>query len=353
MRSKDFWPNLTPVTPPLRLVRRTEDAPPTLAEVARLAGVSGATVSRFFNAPQKLSAATAERIRVAVQTLGYTPNLVAGGLASSRSRLVAALAPTIEQSIFAATIQAMTDELAVAGYSVMLGLTGAADEHVERQLSAVLGRRPDGVILTGSITDPAMRQRLVSQNTPIIETWDLPADPIDMVVGFSHDAVGRAVASRVIDRGWRTPLLISATGARAATRQAGFTEALRQNGRPDPAVLNFAGVTTVGQGRRTFAQAWEGGARPDVVVCSSDWTAYGVIAEAQSRGLDVPGDLAVIGFGDLDFSGDVNPALTTVRIDGRAIGRQAVRFLLQRARGERVAEPIVDVGFELVVRDSG
>ena len=110
-----------------------------------MAGVSGATVSRFFNAPQKLSAETAARIKGAVDELGYTPNLVAGGLASNRSRLVAALAPTIEQSIFAATIQAMTDELAGAGYSVMLGLTGTRDEHVERQLSAVLGRRPDGV----------------------------------------------------------------------------------------------------------------------------------------------------------------------------------------------------------------
>ncbi|CAN5616773.1 LacI family DNA-binding transcriptional regulator [soil metagenome] len=318
-----------------------------------MAGVSAATVSRFFNAPGKLSAETAARIKGAVDELGYTPNLIAGGLASNRSRLVAALAPSIEQSIFAATVQAMTDELAGAGYSVMLGLTGTRDEHVERQLSAVLGRRPDGVILTGSITDPVMRQRLVAQNTPIIETWDLPVDPIDMVVGFSHDAVGRAVASRVIGKGWQKPLLISASGTRAAIRQAGFTEALRQQGRPEPEALTFTGVTTVGQGRRSFAQAWETGARPDVVVCSSDWTAYGVIAEAQSRGLDVPGDLAVIGFGDLDFSADVNPSLTTVRIDGHAIGRQAVSFLLQRARGERVAEPIVDVGFELVVRKSG
>src|ERR1700683_597516 len=165
----------------------------TIDEVAAAAGVSTATVSRFFNSPEKLKEKTAKRVRDAVNRIDYIPNLLAGGLASNRSRLVAAVIPAMTQSIFASTIQALTDSLANEGYSVMLGLTGNADEHVRQQLVSIIGRRPDGIILTGPTLDTAARRQLRGTGITTIETWDLPADPIDLVVGLSHEAVGVAV----------------------------------------------------------------------------------------------------------------------------------------------------------------
>lgn len=320
-----------------------------LADVARAAGVSAATVSRFFSAPDKLTGSTRERVRAAVDQLGYVPNMVAGGLASSRSRLIAVIVPAITHSIFSATIQAMTDALSDAGYSVILGLTGEADEHLNEVLLSVLGRRPDGVILTSAVISPVARGRLKAAGFPVIETWDIPDDPIDRVVGFSHRSVGRLVAEHALAEGARRALLIGASGRRAADRQEGFRAAFEAGGGYPPETIVFGGVTTFGQGREGLARALDAGQRPEVVVCTSDWSAHGVLTEALRRRIRVPDDLAVIGFGDLDFSAETEPSLTTVRIDGGAIAREAVAMLIGPGGGPQV----VDIGFELVKRASG
>ena len=283
----------------------------------------------------------------------YVPNMMAGGLASSRSRLVAAVIPAITHSIFSSTIQALTDSLAEVGYTVMLGLTGSADEHGQRQLVSIIGRRPDGIILTGSLLDASARRQLKATKIPTIETWDLPAAPIDLVVGLSHEAVGVAVAHRALSQNRRRALVISATGTRALARRRSFTRTMLDGGAPEPATVAGGVTTTFGQGRSAIAAYLDGGERPEIVVCSSDWSAHGVLDELQRRGIRVPDDIAVIGFGNLDFAADLHPSLTTVNIDGGVIGRQAAKFLMQRARGERIERRIVDIGFSLVLRDSG
>ncbi len=325
----------------------------TISEVAASAGVSTATVSRFFNSPGMLKDRTAKRVQDAVDRIGYVPNLLAGGLASSRSRLVAAIIPGMTQSIFASTIQALTDSLAHEGYSVILGLTGPADEHAHRQLVSIIGRRPDGIILTGTTLDTSARHQLRATGISTIETWDLPADPIDLVVGLSHEAVGVAVARHALERGRRRAFVISATGVRALARRYGFSRTMMQGGAPEPAAATFVGGTTFGHGRNALATHLDSGARPDLVVCSSDWSAHGALEELQRRGIRVPDDIAVIGFGDLEFAAEVNPALTTVKIDGAVIGRQAAHFLMLRAQGRKIDNPVIDIGFSLIVRASG
>jgi LacI family gluconate utilization system Gnt-I transcriptional repressor len=324
----------------------------TISEVADAAGVSTATVSRFFNSPQMLTKRTAKRVQDVVEKIGYVPNLLAGGLASSRSKLVAAVIPSMTQSIFASTIQALTDSLAREGYSVMLALTGAADEHVQQQLISIIGRRPDGIILTGPTLDAAARSQLRATGIPTIETWDLPANPIDLVVGLSHEAVGVAVARHALARGRRRAFVISATGVRALARRYGFSRTMLESGAPEPETTTFVGATTFGHGRNALAAHLDGGARPDLVVCSSDWSAHGVLEELLRRGIRVPDDIAVIGFGDLEFAAEVNPALTTVKIDGAVIGKQAAKFLMMRTQGKKIDNPVVDIGFSLIARAS-
>ena len=326
----------------------------TLEAVATSARVSSATVSRFFNSPDLLSAKTAHRVQTAVKNIGYVPNLLAGGLASNRSRLIAAAIPAISQSIFASTIQSLTDSLAEEGYSVMLGLTGAADENVQRQLLSIIGRRPDGIILTGTRLDAAARKQLKRTGIPTIETWDLPQDPIDLVVGFSHQAVGATVAQRALAQGRRRALVVSATGVRALARRDSFSRAMLDAGAREPAVTSISGATTYGRARRAVATHLdEAQQRTDVIVCSSDWGAHGVLDELRQRGIRVPDDIAVIGFGDLDFAADLNPSLTTVKIDGAIMGKHAARFLMLRARRQKIEQPFVDIGFSLIVRESG
>ena len=324
----------------------------TLAHVARLAGVSAITVSRALNTPDRVSPATLAQVRDAVHRTGYVPNLLAGGLASNRSRLVAALVPTIAGSVFLDTIQALTETLAAAGYQLMLGQAGYSGAREDALIDAIVGRRPDGIVLTGLLRSPEGRKRLHASGIPVVETWDLTPTPIDMLVGFSHESVGRAVADYLHGKGYRHPAVVSASDHRAGLRLAGFVGRMRSLGATRVPSFSTPAPSTLGNGRTALAELLATHPQTDVVYCSSDVLAQGVMTEAQARGLRVPADLAVMGFGDLGFARHLHPALTTVRIDGDAIGRQAARFIVDRVEGRDTGEAIRDIGFELIERAS-
>ncbi|WP_348771395.1 LacI family DNA-binding transcriptional regulator [Azospirillum sp. SYSU D00513] len=324
----------------------------TLDDVARLAGVSPITVSRVLNRPELVTADTIEVVREAIARTGYVPNLLAGGLASRRSRLVAALVPTISHSIFAEAIEALTDRLGEAGYQVLLGLSGYPAAREDDLLAAILSRRPDGILLTGINHSPETRRRLLAAKIPVVETWDLTPTPIDLLIGFSHEKVGRAVADHLVGKGYRRFGLVGASDERALKRRKGFVAALAAHGITEVESSSVPAPGSLRQGREALARILDGGFRPDAVFCSSDAMAHGVLTEAQARGLSVPGDLAVLGFGNLDFSAHTHPALSTVGIDRQAIGRHAAEAMLARIEGETVAEPVIDVGFTLIERAS-
>lgn len=325
---------------------------PKLEDVAQIAGVSSATVSRFFNNPAMVATATADRIREAVAATHYVPNLMAGGLASSRSRLVALLVPDVAQSIFNATVEAMVDELSASGDIVMLGLTGVDNVRMPSLISAALARRADAIILTGIVSDPATRDLMRRREATVIETWGLPTDPIDVAVGFSHRAVGQDIARFVHGRGYRRPHLLTASGTRAMERRQGFIDDWASAGGDTPTEQMFASQTRFGHGRAAFRALRELDNRPDVVVCSSDWLAQGLLVEAMAAGVRVPDELAVVGFGNLAVAAEMRPTITTIDIDGARIGREAVSLLRRRTAGEKIENRLIDVGFRLIVRES-
>ena len=324
----------------------------TLSDVARLAGVSPITVSRALNTPGQVSPGTLARVQEAVSRTGYVPNRVAGGLASSRSHLVAAIVPTIASPMFLETVQALTDALANEGYQVMLGESGYDGTREDALLDAIIGRRPDGVILTGVMHSPEGRRRLAAAGIPVVETWDLTPTPIDMLVGFSHEKVGAASAEYLARQGVRQPAMICGDDHRAGLRRNGFCEAASRLGLGKTAVRLVHAPTLIGDGRRALAALLERETEVDAIYCSSDFLALGALIEARARGVAVPGRLRILGFGDLDFARDTDPPLSTVRIDGTAIGRQAARFLLDRIAGGPEGPRIVDLGFTIVPRDS-
>ena len=339
---------------PLRAIRtptRRSTGSVTLEDVARIAGVSAITVSRVVNRPELVRADTVEHVRRAIARTGYVPNLLAGGLASRRSRLVAAVVPTVTNSIFVETIQALTDRLWEARYHVVLGLTGYTTRE-EALVTEILGRRPDALFIVGVNHTPETRRRILSAHVPVIEVWDLTETPLDMVVGFSHEKVGTAVAEHLVSRGYRRIASVWADDERALRRRRGFLEALARHGLEEAGASITPAPSTQRLGRRSMAELLERGARPDAVACSSDTFAQGVLAEARARGLSVPGDVAVMGFGDLEFAAETVPALSTVRIDRRGIGRLAAEAILAQLDGKPPERRVVDVGFEIVDRDT-
>lgn len=326
----------------------------TLIDVAKVAGVSPITVSRALHRPEVVTEETRLKVLEAVRQTGYVSNMLAGGLASNKSRLVAIFLPTIANSIFADTVQALMDRLTEAGYQTLLGLTGYSAEQEEKLLEAVLGRRPDGIVLTGTLHTESSRLRLAQSGIPVVEAWDLSDNPLDMLIGFSHEKVGEAIARHLLDKGYKRFSVITLGDPRGMRRSQSLIAELSRHGINDVPLQIMTPPATLKSGRDGLSQLLQNAEAPQVVVCSSDTVAQGVLAEAASRGLRVPQDLAIMGFGDLSSAAQVYPALSTVRVDGHAIGHQIAQALLDRFSSlYELEDPVrIDTGFSIIDRQT-
>ena len=324
-----------------------------LAAVAKVAGVSTATVSRVINQLDNVSDATRIRVQKAIEETGYVPNRIAGGLAARRTGLIAVIVPSLLHSVLSDTVQAMAQELARAGYQVMLGLSGYSNADVGDLFESILSRRPDGVILTAFPDAPRIRKRVEAMGISVIETWEMPARPLDLAVGFSHTRVGEDIADFLAARGYRRTAVVSGDSPRAASRRDAFCKRMVELGLPEPRQEAVPMPSTVAHGRDATLRLFENARHlPEVIVCSSDWLALGCLIEAKIKGMRVPVDLGVFGFGNLDFSCDLDPPLTTVHVDGAEIGRQVVQLLAQRSRGMKLKQRFVEVPVNIIERSS-
>jgi LacI family transcriptional regulator, gluconate utilization system Gnt-I transcriptional repressor len=313
-----------------------------LAQVAAHAGVSPITVSRVVRLPDMVTAATRERVEAAMRALGYVPNLVAGSLASARTRAVGVLVPTVANAIFADTIQGISDALEPLGYSVFLAQSHYDDAREEKMLAALLGRRPEALIMVGSPATAAGSQMLRRAHIPVVETWDLPVDPIDAVVGLDNHAAGAAVARHFASSGRRKLAFIGGDDPRATRRWAGFHQAAQEAGLEPPRRLVLARNAEAGVA--AGAELTE----HDAAFAANDALAIGVLAGLRQLGRRVPEDIALVGLGDLQIGRLITPSLSTVRIDGEAIGQTAGRLTASQEGARRI-----DLGFTLLIRHTG
>lgn len=330
--------------------RRRGGAAVRITDVARSAGVAPMTVSRVLNDPERVAPETARKVRAAIKSLGYVPNLLAGGLSSRRSRMVAAVVPTIASPIFSGPIQGFTDTLMAAGYHVMLSLTGYGANAEANTLPAVLARRPDALLLTGARRGQAERRMLAAAAIPVVEIWDVgPA--LDSLVGFDHEEVGREVARFFLAAGHTRFATLAASDPRAEARGTGFLQEVAAGGGRIIETRRLPAPSSITEGRvalREIAPQLHGRA---AIFCSSDLVALGALTEARALGIAVPEALAICGFGDFDAGRAAEPAITTVSVDGNAIGRLAAELLLARMAGA-AAGPGVRVPFRILPRGS-
>lgn len=338
---------------PPRTRRRAGRA--TMADVAKLAGVSAITVSRLLRDPAAVSEGLAARIREAVDRLGYVPNMMAGGLAAAKSRIVGVIVPSIRNAFFSSTVDTLAAELGTRGLSVLDASTNYDPEREDKLLETILAWNPAGLVLTGFAHGPRAAAILARVDIPVVEMWDVAGRPFDMAVGFDHFAVGRRAGEHLVKRGCRRVAVIGAVLAkdtRAGARCAGVRDALDRAGLEAVATLDLPRPSNVGDGAAAFAELLTRQGGVDGVAFSNDVLALGALFECQRRGVRVPQDVALIGFGDLDFAAHSLPSLTTLRPPRETIGRETARLLVERFDGLEPASRMVDVGCELIARES-
>lgn len=349
--------SVPPASPSRSRTRAAPATSVTLADVAKVAGVSKITASRALANPDVVSEKTRKRVLDAVVETGYVRNLLAGALRSNRTRLIACLVPTIGSgSVFMDAVQSLTEMMESAGYQVILGQRGYDVSQEERLVEAVLARRPDGLVLMGVVRSEAARRRLQSTGIPLVEAWDMSGAPVDSMVGFSHRKVGAASARYLHAKGRVRPAIITTDEPRGAQRGQGFVETARRIGfiaqGADIPLYRFAAPSRMRHGREGLAQILELQPDTDALYCATDLVALGALTEARSRGIAVPQQLAIVGFGDADFAMDTDPALTTVRVDSVALGQRAAAMLMARIEGRTAAGQVLDLGFDIVERGS-
>jgi len=325
-----------------------------MADVGRLAGVSAMTVSRALRDPQSVATATLRRIEQSIKTTGYLPNRIAGSLSSRRSNVIGLVVPSLRNSLFAETIQGVADALGSA-YDLMVADSGYALKGEEAAILAFLRQRVCGIVLHNTKHTPTARRQLADAEIPCVETGNLIREPIDMAVGFSNFSAGFAMSEYLIRRGYRRIAFVSlptADNDRAAQRRAGFLAALeRQQMKADSRIILETGSGLRG-GAEALVRIMKSGRRCDAVFLTGDVLATGAVLEANRRGWKIPERIAIAGSDDNELQESVRPSITSIRFPRYEIGRRAGAMLVERVQGRPVGRAIIDLGFEIMERES-
>ncbi|MEL6375241.1 MAG: LacI family DNA-binding transcriptional regulator [Pseudomonadota bacterium] len=331
-----------------------------MSDVAQAAGVSPITVSRSLRENSPVARDTREHVLRVVKDLGYVPDQLASGLASQRSGVIATMVPSLNNPHFADTVGALSTAVAPAGLQVLIAHTEYDDAKERQLLEMMLRRRPEAVVLTYDGHDKSTLQLIENADVPTIQIWETPAKPLGHVVGFSNVDAAAALAQRLIDQGYTRFCLLGEAAdrnTRGAARRSGFRRALKRAGLDDSRIVRFTRPPiTMQQGARALPEILDRWPDTEVVLCVSDPCAFGVQAEAQRLGIDVPQQLAVAGFGDFDVSRVSVPDLTTVAVDASAIGRLTGELILElreaQARGATLEPQTVLVPASPILRGS-
>ena len=334
----------------------TARKPPTMADVARLAGVSPMTVSRAFKRDASVGAARREAILQVAEALGYLFDSTASNLKSQKSDFVAVTVPSINNANFADTVRGLTEGLKPRGLQILLGATDYDAAEEERLVEQFLRRRPAAIVVTGGKHSNRTRKLLGNSGLPVIETWDLPDQPIGHVVGFSNAVAVRTMVDHFVAKGLTRIAFIGGDvgqDTRGADRRLGFIASMEAHGLAANRLI-AAGQPPISMREGAAAMARLLASMPDTqaVICVSDLSAFGALTECQRRGVAIPGQISLAGFGDYEIGSVSFPSLSTIDPFPRRIGALAAALVLDILDGRQSTPALIQIFPELLIRES-
>jgi LacI family transcriptional regulator, gluconate utilization system Gnt-I transcriptional repressor len=329
---------------------------PKMADVARLAGVSPMTVSRAFKADSSVSDATRQAIRKAADDLGYVFDSTASNLRSQKTNFIAVTIPSINNANFADTLRGLSEGLKSRGLQILLGYTDYDMAEEERLIEQLLRRRPEAIVVTGGRHTLRARRMLENAGIPVIETWDLPENPIGHVVGFSNAAAVRGMVDHFVARGLTRIAFIGGDAdrdTRGTDRREGFIAAMQSHGL-DATRLIAAGPPPISMREGAAAMGRLLDSMPDTqaVIAVSDLSAFGALTECQRRGIAVPGQVWIAGFGNYEIAEVSVPALTSINPYPREIGSQTAELIIRLLDNGQQSPLRMTIAPQLLVRQS-
>jgi LacI family transcriptional regulator len=311
-----------------------------IVDVAKAARVSPSTVSRSFNHPDLVNPATRKKIDAAIKKLGYIRNRAAQAMHGKRSATIGLIVPTVNHAIFAEVIQSFSDQVDVAGFTILMTSHGYDLDREYRMLRKMLEHRVDGVALIGLDHAPETHALIAEQGVPAMTIWNYDSHSNLSCVGADNYLAGRLAAQHLIDLGHRNIGMVFPTthnNDRARGRLSGALSAMNDAGIDVPDDWRSEARYSLAQAKRACIELLTEN-RPTALLCGNDVIAQGAVYAAQKLELDVPSDLSIIGIGGFKGADEMEPALTTIRIPADVIGKRAGAHLI-----EMIGNPSGDV----------
>ncbi|MEO1747927.1 MAG: LacI family DNA-binding transcriptional regulator [Pseudomonadota bacterium] len=316
--------------------RRRSFSAPTIDDVAEMAGVSTATVSRCLNTPDIVNPDTRDRVMNAISELGYEPNFGARVMAARRSNTIGAIIPTMENAIFARGLQAFQEELDRNAYTLLVASSSYQPKLEQQQLRTLLARGADAMLLIGFARDQEIYKLLNTRQVPTVVAWSYREDSPIASVGFDNYLAMRDLADLVFQNGHRRVGIISAPTAdndRAAERIQGVKDSADKNGINSKSLPIIEIDYSIDNGAQAAHELLTKAPRPTVLICGNDVLAIGALKAARELQLRVPDDLSITGFDDIELAQIADPGLTTVHVPHREMGKRAARLLIKMVEG--------------------
>jgi LacI family transcriptional regulator len=327
----------------------------TIRDIAREAGVSIATVSRVMNTPDSVAPDTRSNVQEIINRHGYLSHGIATSLASSRSMSIGLVIPTIVNSIYASSTQAIQGIAQSAGYTVLLGVSEFSPALEEKLIRQLLERRVDGLILTGGNRRRAVYDMIKASGVPLVVTWKLFLEDAELpTVSFDNYRGGLIAMEHLIALGHRKIGLIcgrTELNDRARERRRAYEDSIIACGLKVDEMLIYEADFELDCGRDAMRDLLRLPERPTAVFCANDVQAIGALHECEEHGVRVPADMSLVGFDDLPIVKYVRPQLTTIRVPAQRMGELAATRIIEALRtGGSVGG--AELPIELVVRES-
>ncbi len=322
-----------------------------IRQVAKLAGVSTATVSRTIN-NQRVTPGTAFRVRQAIEELKYFPNTQARSLVSGRSRIVGLIVSDITNPFFPELVKGFEDAATQHGYEILLANTEYDSTRMATCVRRMLERKVDAVAIMTSEMDPSLTQQLTRRSIPMVflDVGEVARHVSNVRIDYAR-GISQAV-EHLLDLGHRRVAFISGPEDLKSSRirRKAFLEAIKERGLEESRIET--GSHRIDGGYHAMDRILQDVQPPTAVLCSNDLTAIGALRAIRRRGLQVPGDISVVGFDDILLAEFTEPPLTTVRLPRQELAGKAFEALLASLGDTKSLGLEYTVTTELVVRQS-
>lgn len=310
-----------------------------MRHVAKAAGVSTATVSRAVNTPELVSLALRNRIAAVVRDLGWVPHGAARALTTRRSGAIGAVFPTLSHGDFARAAEALQDELTANGYTLLLACSQYDLEQEHRLVRQFVERGVDAIALVGNTHHPALVALLEGRSVPYVNTFNFVPGSAGNCIGPDNRKAMFDLTKHLLAQGHRNFGVIAQSirnNDRATARLQGIRDALAEAGLGIRPQHLQEGRWTIAEGRQLMAAILAHRPRPTAVICGNAYLAVGAVLEALEAGIELPKELSIVGYDDIEIMQELPVPVTTLRVRSDDVGRRAAAYLIAAIEGKTI-----------------